>query len=89
MTIFICTIDKYMRTLIILLLLVIGIVTVVFLVFFKEDSQNIFNFLRKEKKHTETHHSIDTKYFQEGLGLLEFHHKELKQLKESLHTHII
>lgn len=78
-----------MRTLIILLTLVIAIVVVVLLVFFKDDSKNIFNFLKKEKKSTDHHHTIDTKYFEEGLELIEFHHKELKQLKEALHTHII
>ena len=54
-----------MWTLIILLVLVISIVVVVLLVFFKEDGQNIFNFLKKEKKSSDLHHRIDTKYFEE------------------------
>jgi hypothetical protein len=78
-----------MRTLIILLTLVIAIVVVVLFVFFKEDSKSMFNFLKKEKKSTDHHHKINTKYFEEGLGLIEFHHKELQQLKEALHHHII
>ena len=78
-----------MWTLIILLVLVIGIVAVVLLVFFKEDSQNMFTFLAKKNKLSETHHQIDTKYFKEWLGMIEFHHQELKHLKEAVHTHII
>lgn len=54
-----------MRTLIILLTLVILIVVVVLFVFFKEDSKNIFNFLKKEQKSSVPHHRIDTKYFEE------------------------
>lgn len=78
-----------MRTLIILLVLVISIVVVVFLVFFKEDGKQIFNIFQKTKKSSDHHHVIDTKYFQEGLELVEFHHQDLKHLKEALHTHII
>lgn len=78
-----------MRTIIILLIIVIGIIATVFFVFFKEDSQNIFHFFAREKKNSEPHHKINTKYFQEGLGMIEFHHQELKHLKEAVHTHII
>jgi len=78
-----------MWTLIILLVLVISIVVVVLLVFFKEDGQNIFNFLKKEKKSSDLHHRIDTKYFEEWLEMIDFHHDEIKQLKAALHTHII
>lgn len=78
-----------MRTLIILLVLVISIVVVVLLVFFKEDSKNILNIFKKEQKSSVPHHRIDTKYFQEWLETLEFHNKDLKHLKETLHTHII
>ena len=78
-----------MRTLIILLALVILIVVVVLLVFFKEDSKNMFDFFKKTKKSPDLRHRIDTKYFQEGLELIEFHTTELKHLKEAIHTHII
>ena len=80
---------KEMRTLIILLSLVIAIVVVVLFVFFKEDSKSMFNFLKKQQKPSDHHHKINTKYFEEGLELIEFHHKELKNLKEAVHTHII
>ena len=79
----------YMRTLIILLILVVTIVIVVLLVFFKDDSKNMFNFLKKEQKFPDHHHTIDTKYFEEWLEHIEFHHKELKHLKEAVHIHII
>ncbi len=81
-----------MRTLIILLAIVIVIVVVVLLVFFKEDTQNfrhIFNLFNKEKKSPDLHHRIDTRYFQEWLETIEFHHKDLKHFKETLHHHII
>lgn len=81
-----------MRTLIILLALVITIVIVVLLVFFKEDGKNfrnMFNLFKKQQKSPEHHHKIHTKYFEEWLEMIEFHHKELKHLKECLHTHII
>jgi len=78
-----------MRTLIILLVLVIVIVLTVLFVFFKDDSKTMFNLFKKEKKQSDHHHRIDTKYFEEGLALIDFHHKELKHLKEALHTHII
>ena len=81
--------EKYMRTLIILLILVVIIVVVVLWMFFKDESKNIFNFLKKEQKSPDHHHKIDTKYFEEGLEHVEFHHKELKYLKEAVHTHII
>lgn|GEM_PF-1804265 len=78
-----------MRTLIISLVLVIIIVIAVILIFFKDDAKHLLHLLKKEQTLTETHHKINTRYFQEGLALIEFHHKELKHLKESLHTHII
>jgi len=78
-----------MRTLIILLILVIAIVVVVLLVFFREDSKHMFNFFKKQSKPADHHHSIDTKYFEEGLELIDFHHTHLKELKEAIHTHII
>ena len=77
-----------MRTLIILLTLVIAIVVIVLFVFFKEDGKSMFNVLKKQEKPAD-HHHINTKYFEEGLGLIEFHHTELKHLKEALHHHII
>ena len=81
--------NEDMRTLIILLTLVIAIVVVVLFVFFKEDGKSMFNFLKKQEKPADHHHKIHTKYFEEGLGLIDFHHTELKHLKEALHTHII
>ncbi len=78
-----------MRTLIILLTLVILIVVVVLLVFFKEDSKNMFNIFKKQQKSPDLRHRIDTKYFEEWLETLQFHHPDLKHLKESLHHHII
>ena len=45
--------------------------------------------MKKEQKSPDHHHKIDTKYFEEGLEHVEFHHKELKYLKEAVHTHII
>ncbi len=78
-----------MWTLIILLAVVIGIVVAVVLIFFREDTQDIFNFWKKNKKQSETHHVIDTKFFQEWLETIHFHNDELKHLKETLHTHII
>ena len=78
-----------MWTLIILLSLVIAIVVVVLFVFFKEDSKSMFNFFKKQEKPSDHHHKIHTKYFEEGLELIEFHHKELQHLKASLHLHII
>ncbi len=78
-----------MRTLIILLVLVIGIVVAVILIFFKEDTQDMFNFLKREKKHAEPHHVIDTKFFEQWLETIDFHHEELNHLKQHLHQHII
>ena len=78
-----------MRTLIILLILVILIVVVVIFVFFKEDGKNMFNIFKKQQKSPDLRHRIDTKYFEEWLETLQFHNKDLKHLKESLHHHII
>lgn len=78
-----------MRTLIILLAVVIGIVVAVVLIFFREDTQNIFNFWKKNKKPSETRHVIDTKFFKQWLETIDFHNDDLKQLKEHIHTHII
>jgi MoxR-like ATPase len=84
-----------MRTLIILLTLVVGIVLVVLWVFFKDDSwnlQNMFNIFKKDHKgniSADHLHKINTKYFTEWLELIEFHHPELNHLKKILHTHII
>ncbi len=85
---------KYMRTLIILLVLVVSIVLIVLWVFFKDDSRdfkNMFNLFRNHTKHEKQsdNHHIHTKYFEEWLEMIDFHHKELKELKEHLHTHII
>jgi len=81
-----------MRTIIILLVLVISIVLLVLWAFFKDDSRNLKNmFKNTTHKNTDTAHihTINTKYFEEGLELIEFHNPELKYLKEMVHTHII
>lgn len=82
-----------MRTIIILLGVVVLIVFVVLFFFLKEENQNFLSLLkifRKQKKEqTETHTTIDTKFFEQGLETINFHNDDLKQLKEHIHKHII
>ncbi len=79
-----------MRTIIILLTIVIFIVVIVLVFFLKEENQQFLSIFKKHKKPTDSpHHVIDTKYFEEWLQKIEFHHPELKHLKDCIHTYII
>ncbi len=81
-----------MRKFIVLLILIVIVVLIVLFVFFKDETYNLkqaLHLFHKKQRPTDLPPVIHTKFFEEWLETLTFHHEQLKHLKSHIHTHIV